>query len=64
MTFPILLAAIGLLGAYSLYALAAVLSVFFVVRHVHETPRPGTGGNAGLTCDAVRHLGRRGRRAS
>ena len=37
MTFPILLAAIGLLGAYSLYALAAVLSAFFVVRHVHET---------------------------
>ncbi len=36
-TFPILLAGIGLMGAYSLYALAAVLSVFFVVRYVHET---------------------------
>lgn len=37
MTFPILLASIGLMGAYSLYALAAVLSLFFVVRYVHET---------------------------
>ncbi len=37
MTFPILLASIGLMGAYSLYALAAVISVYFVVRHVHET---------------------------
>ena len=37
MTFPILLGSIGLMGAYSLYALAAVLSVFFVIRYVHET---------------------------
>ena len=37
MTFPILLVSIGLMGAYSLYALAAVISVFFVIRHVHET---------------------------
>ena len=37
MTFPILLVSIGLMGAYSLYALAAVISVYFVVRHVHET---------------------------
>lgn len=36
-TFPILLVSIGLMGAYSLYALAAVVSVFFVIRHVHET---------------------------
>ena len=37
MTFPIMLAAIGLAGAYSFYAAAAVVSVFFVVRYVHET---------------------------
>ena len=37
MTFPILLASIGLMGAYSLYALAAVVSVYFVIRYVHET---------------------------
>ena len=30
-TFPILLASIGLMGAYSLYALAAVVSLFFVI---------------------------------
>ena len=37
MTFPILLGSIGLMGAYSLYALAAVVSVYFVIRYVHET---------------------------
>ena len=37
MTFPILLVSIGLMGAYSLYALAAVISVYFVIMHVHET---------------------------
>ena len=37
MTFPILLVSIGLMGAYSLYALAAVISIYFVIRHVHET---------------------------
>ena len=37
MTFPILLGSIGLMGAYSLYAIAAVVSVYFVVRFVHET---------------------------
>ena len=37
MTFPILLVGIGLAGAYSLYALAAVVSIFFVKRLVHET---------------------------
>jgi len=36
-TFPILLAGIGLAGAYGLYAAAAVISVFFVQRYVHET---------------------------
>jgi len=36
-TFPILLAAIGLAATYSLYLVAAVISVFFVLRFVHET---------------------------
>ncbi|QRN55863.1 sugar porter family MFS transporter [Dyella caseinilytica] len=36
-TFPILLACIGLAGAYGLYAAAAAVSVFFVQRYVHET---------------------------
>ena len=36
-SFPILLAGIGLAGAYGLYAAAAVVSVFFVQRYVHET---------------------------
>lgn len=37
MTFPILLAAFGLGGAYGLYTLCAVLSIFFVVAFVRET---------------------------
>ncbi|HEU0306094.1 MAG TPA: sugar porter family MFS transporter [Lysobacter sp.] len=37
MTFPILLASIGLAGTYGLYTLAAVVSIFFVLRYVHET---------------------------
>ena len=37
MTFPILLASIGLAGAYSIYAAFAVLSVLFVFRMVRET---------------------------
>ena len=37
MTFPILMAGIGLAGAYGFYALSALLSVFFVYRFVHET---------------------------
>ena len=37
MSFPILLAAIGLAGAYSLYAAAALVSILFVVKAVHET---------------------------
>jgi len=36
-TFPILLAGIGLAGAYSIYAVAAFLSIFFVFRYVRET---------------------------
>ena len=37
MTFPILLAAIGLAGAYAFYAAAAAASAYFVMRYVHET---------------------------
>ncbi len=37
MTFPLLLTSIGLAGAYGLYALGALLSVFFVLQLVHET---------------------------
>ncbi len=36
-TFPILLASIGLAGAYGIYTVAAAISVFFVLRYVHET---------------------------
>ena len=36
-TFPILLASIGLAGAYGIYTLAAAISLFFVSRYVHET---------------------------
>lgn len=37
MSFPVLLASIGLAGAYGIYTVAAVISVFFVLRYVHET---------------------------
>jgi sugar porter (SP) family MFS transporter len=37
MTFPIMMASIGLAGAYGFYAFSAALSVFFVYRFVHET---------------------------
>lgn len=37
MTFPLLLAGIGLAGTYGLYTLAAVVSVVFVARCVYET---------------------------
>jgi SP family sugar:H+ symporter-like MFS transporter len=37
MTFPMLLAGIGLAATYGLYTLAAVISVFFVLKYVHET---------------------------
>ncbi|MEL1265438.1 sugar porter family MFS transporter [Pseudoxanthomonas putridarboris] len=36
-TFPILLAGIGLAGAYGIYTVAAIVSVFFVLRYVYET---------------------------
>jgi len=37
MTFPLLLASIGLAGAYGLYTLGALLSIGFVMTMVHET---------------------------
>lgn len=37
MTFPILLASVGLGGAYGLYTVCAIISVYFVARMVHET---------------------------
>ena len=37
MTFPILLGTIGLAGAYGLYTAGAVVSIFFVIKMVHET---------------------------
>ncbi len=37
MTFPMLLAGVGLAGAYGFYALCAFISVVFIVKCVHET---------------------------
>ena len=37
MTFPMLLAGIGLGGAYSIYAACALISFFFVLKYVKET---------------------------
>jgi len=37
MTFPMMLASIGLAGAYSFYTACAFLSILFVVKMVHET---------------------------
>ena len=37
MTFPIMLAGIGLAGAYGFYTFCAFLSILFVLRMVHET---------------------------
>ena len=37
MTFPILLASVGLAGAYGLYAASAFISIFFVVKYIKET---------------------------
>ncbi|CAM3357723.1 sugar porter family MFS transporter [Halomonas lysinitropha] len=37
MTFPVMLASIGLAGAYGFYAFCAVVSVFFVMRFIKET---------------------------
>jgi len=36
-TFPILLAAIGLAATYSIYLASAIISVIFVLKYVHET---------------------------
>jgi SP family sugar:H+ symporter-like MFS transporter len=36
-SFPMLLAGIGLAGAYGLYALFSLLSIIFVIRYVYET---------------------------
>jgi len=36
-TFPMLLGGLGLAFAYSLYTLGAILSIFFVLKFVHET---------------------------
>jgi len=36
-TFPILLATIGLAGAYGLYTASAILSIIFVIKMAHET---------------------------
>ena len=36
-TFPMLLAGIGLAGAYGFYSICAILSVFFVAKFVYET---------------------------
>lgn len=37
MSFPVLLTGIGLAGAYGIYTVAAIVSVFFVSRYVYET---------------------------
>ena len=37
MTFPILLAGIGLGGAYGIYTACAIISIFFILKFIHET---------------------------
>jgi SP family sugar:H+ symporter-like MFS transporter len=37
MTFPLLLAGIGLGGAYGLYTLCALISIVFILKFIHET---------------------------
>jgi SP family sugar:H+ symporter-like MFS transporter len=37
MTFPMLLGSVGLAGAYGLYTVSALISIFFVVRYITET---------------------------
>jgi hypothetical protein len=37
MSFPVLLVGIGLAGAYGIYTVAAIVSVFFVSKYVYET---------------------------
>lgn len=49
MTFPILLASIGLSGAYSIYAVFAAISIVFVIKFVHETK--------GMELEAMGELG-------
>ena len=53
MTFPILLAAIGLAGAYAFYAAAAAASAYFVLRYVHETRGLELEGDAGVANPAT-----------
>jgi SP family sugar:H+ symporter-like MFS transporter len=36
-SFPIMLASINLAGAYGVYTLGAIISIFFIVKFVHET---------------------------
>ncbi|WPJ96286.1 sugar porter family MFS transporter [Coraliomargarita algicola] len=37
MTFPMMLAGVGLGGAYAVYAVCAFISIFFILKFVHET---------------------------
>jgi SP family sugar:H+ symporter-like MFS transporter len=37
MSFPVMLASIGLAGAYGFYAVSALVSVAFVLKYVNET---------------------------
>ena len=37
MTFPIMLASVGLVGAYGFYCICAVISIGFVAKYVYET---------------------------
>ena len=37
MTFPMLLAGVGLGGAYGLYTICAVISIVFILKYIHET---------------------------
>jgi len=37
MTFPMLLAGVGLGGAYGLYTVCAVISIVFILKYIHET---------------------------
>jgi SP family sugar:H+ symporter-like MFS transporter len=37
MTFPLLLTGIGLGGSYSIYTVFAIISIFFILKFIHET---------------------------
>jgi len=37
MTFPMLLGSFGLAGAYGLYTVSALFSIFFVIKYIKET---------------------------